>query len=265
MKLGTIILAAGAGTRLGKGPKALIEIGGKTLLEWQVQKSGKHVIVLTSEQNHEAIDKKIDELSYGHVATVVMPLRSCENKPDYKLPMGNGAVYECVYKSDAYMGWQNEGVTHIAVIFIDNPLAEPLDPELIGGDLTVVAVTKQDPKEKMGSVFFLGNSLKVVEYFEIDEEARRLHMLGYAGTFMMSNKLFETAAKFDLPWHEIKRNGLRCLEKFVFDAFPLAKKPRILLKSREEAFAPIKVESDIAIAEDMLYNQRKRKKDKELC
>lgn len=258
MKLGTIILAGGAGTRLGKGPKALIEIGGETLLERQVKKSGDHVIVLTSQQNDKAIREKLNELDLHHVKTAIMPVIGCDNHPDHKLPMGNGAVYQCVYHSEAYKEWKKIGVTHIAVIFIDNPLADPLDPELIKGDLTVVAVRKRHESEKMGSVFLHNNLLRVVEYFEVGENEKKRHMLGYAGTFMMSKELFETAAKFELPWHTIERKGLRCKEKFVFDAFPLAQTPNILMRRRSQAFAPIKVETDIAIAEEMLYNQRKQ-------
>lgn len=257
--IGTIILAAGAGTRLGRGVKALLEIGGMTLLERQIKKCKGDVIVLTSQRTRHPIEEKLKELKIDHVQIVEMPMKQSLSHPEQYFPMGNGALYESVVRSVPYQKWKEKGITHIGVIFIDNPLADPNDSELKDGDLVVVAVKKRNPEERMGAVLQKENTLRIVEYSEIGLEERQKFMLGNVGTFMMEKELFEKAALLNLPWHVIEREGVKRGEKFLFDVFPLAERPKVLVRKREDVFAAIKEESDIAIAEEMLYNQRKQK------
>ncbi len=256
--IGTIILAGGIGTRLGLGPKALIKVGEKTLLEIQVSKSGDHVIILTSKQTHQPIIDLAKEKGLQHLQFVEMPTMPCYNYPEILKPIGNGALFEAVVNSKAYRKWCEQNITHISIISIDNPLANPLDPELVGGDLVVLGVEKQSPDERLGSIVLKDHTLRVIEYFELKEEERKRYMLGYSGSVVFEKKLFEQAAKVQLPWHEIERNGVKHGEKFLFDAFILAKKPKVVTQKREDCFAPIKIESDIADAERMLYNRLKR-------
>lgn len=246
MKIGTIILAAGLGTRLGKGVKALVKVGNKTLLERLVEKSGEHIIVLTSEATDQAIATYVQNQKWDHVAFVKMPSIA-------GVPIGNCAVFRAVASSEIYQKWHQDGITHVSVVPIDNPLAEPLDPDMRGGDLIVKAVEKQHPDEKIGSLVEQNGKIKVIEYFELSDVDRHRYMLGYAGMFVATMEFFDRAAAYDLPWHSTMKSGKMQKEKFLFDAFVLAREPKIVIKRYKDCFCPIKVPEDIAKAEKMLY------------
>ena len=111
-------------------------------------------------------------------------------------------------------------------------------------DLAVLAIEKTKD-EHIGALVEKGGKLYVSEYSEIPEDQKEVWKLGYSGIFSCSKKFFEDAAKIDLPWHQVTRNGSKHFEKFVFDAFPTAKTYKIILKSRKTAFAPIKTKEDL--------------------
>lgn len=230
-KVGTIILAGGKGTRLGLGiPKGLLEIGGNSLYEILLRKTLGPVAIMTSPATHEATKK--------HVQADLFQMRCLPSVNGFdEFPEGNGAVFSAFLASGLLKKWD---VDLISVIPVDNMLADPIDPEMIGGceELIVKAIARE---EKMGALVDVDGKLHVQEYTELRGDWK----LGYTGMFMCTKEFFTQAASLDLPYHEIVRDGVKHYEKFVFDAFPLASRYRILLKKKESCFAPIKTKADI--------------------
>ena len=235
--IGTVILAAGMGSRLGRGVKALVPVAGRPLIDHLLERSGENVIVYTSRQTHDPIR------AYLALKSVLL----LQEVGDNELPLGNGMLYSSLCASPLFQEWMKKGIERISVIPIDNPLADPLNPELQGGDLAVCGVMKSSPEEKMGSIINESGCLKVVEYSELTEEERAKYPLGYAGIFSATVNFFLKASRAELPWHQ--------QEKFIFDAFGLAELPKVVICDRKAHFCPIKVESDIALAENLLYNR----------
>ncbi len=246
-KFGVIIMAAGMGRRLGfPGPKGCFKIGEETLYEILLKKAGERCAIMTSPATYEETKKFLEEKGFHYVEIFQersLP-RLSENYEES--PEGNGALFSTFYGSDIWDTW--EEVEEIRVIPIDNPKAEPL--ALGDEELSVMAVFKKEGEQNLGCLLDKEDRLYVAEYFEILDEEIKSWNLGYAGIFSCSKEFFEKAAKSELPWHTVTRNGVKHFEKFVFDAFPLAKTYRIILKQREYAFQPIKTK------EDLLYYNR---------
>ena len=260
--IGTIILAAGLGKRLGRGVKALIKFDEEVLLARLLRKSGDKVIVLTSKETHYPIVNFLKENNITHAKAVEMPVMQSYTNPEQCFPIGNGAVFKTVATSKAYKDWLEVGVTRVSVIPIDNPLAEPLDKDMVGGDLVIKAIENISPDENLGSVVLEGNKLSVIEYYELTKEEKEMQKLGYTGMFVCTIDFFKNASNIDLPWHEVVRKGVAHKEKLLIDAFPIAKNPNVVVQRRDTSFCPIKIESDIALAEKLLYNRRKLKINK---
>lgn len=73
-------------------------------------------------------------------------------------PNGNGDVLDCFFTSKIADLWRNLQIEYIHVIPIDNPLTDPLDPELTGytveSGLSVAlkVVERESSRENMGVV-----------------------------------------------------------------------------------------------------------------
>ncbi len=243
MKIGVVILAAGMGRRLGRGVKALVPVAGKALIDHLLEKSGENVIVYTSQFTHEPIKAY---LKSRHPFLL---------KEQGDFPQGNGTLYASLCGSPIFQEWIDKRIERICVIPIDNPLAQPLNPRLNEGDLAVVGVMKQSPDEKMGSIVDKEGTIKIVEYSELTDEERLKYLLGYAGIFSAKINFFLKSSQSELPWHKVIRGGEEHREKFLFDAFGLAKSPKVVICDRKGHFCPVKGESDIALVEELLYNR----------
>lgn len=248
MGIGTIILAAGVGRRLGRGVKALVEVAKKPLIEHLLEKCHEDVIVYTSKYTHEPLKAYLRQKKLSQVFLL-------QEKSEGAFPLGNGTLYETLLLSPIFQKWQEKQISRITVIPIDNPLANPRNQELLAGDLCVLGVKKLAPNEKMGAVIYTNQTLKIIEYSELSEEQKNHLDIGYAGIFSADIRYFEKAGKEELAFHTIVRNGVTYKEKFIFDAFHLANSPKLVVCERKENFCPIKVESDIAIAEKILYTK----------
>lgn len=239
---GVIIMAAGMGRRLGfGGPKGLFKVLDKTLYEILLEKVGKRVAIMTSPATYEGTKRFLDEKGFDYVE--VFQERSLPRLSDSyeESPEGNGALFSTFYGSPIWDKWKD--VKEIRVLPIDNPLAEPLS--LGDHDLAVMAIEKKEGEQNLGCLLDKEGRLYIAEYFEIPDSEKEQWKLGYSGIFSCSKEFFEKAAKFEMPWHTVTRNGVKHFEKFVFDAFPLAKTYKIILKKREFAFHPIKTKEDL--------------------
>lgn len=249
-KVGTIIMAAGMGRRFGiQRPKGLLEVGGKTLYETLIARAGERVAIMTSPATHKETLKYLNEKGLDHVGLFQSRCFPRLTVSYEETPEGNGALFSTFYHSPLFEKWND--VELISIIPIDNPLADPLDPEMLSqcDDLIVKAVRRQ---EKMGALVEVEGKLHVIEYSEMDPKDQ--WNLGYTGMFVCSKSFFEKAACHEMPWHIVEKNDGRHYEKFVFDAFPLANSYKILERDPKICFFPIKTKADLVAIEKNLYN-----------
>eukprot|EP01086_Lenisia_limosa_P018180 TRINITY_DN9838_c0_g1_i2.p1 TRINITY_DN9838_c0_g1~~TRINITY_DN9838_c0_g1_i2.p1 ORF type:complete len:468 (-),score=116.68 TRINITY_DN9838_c0_g1_i2:28-1431(-) len=188
-------------------------------------------------------------------------------------PDGNGSVYRSAQRTGVLAELKKRGVTHVYVYGVDNLLAKPADPALIGytmdqkAEVGCMVVPKERPDERVGIVCRVDGKSKVVEYSELpkelceqrDSDGRLTFRAGNIAThvftldFMLKSADLE--AKNLLSYHIAHKkipflgasgetctpsepNGFK-MELFVFDTFPLADRVA-LLEGPRALFAPIK-------------------------
>ncbi|MGH2611704.1 MAG: UTP--glucose-1-phosphate uridylyltransferase [Rhabdochlamydiaceae bacterium] len=275
-KVACLILAGGQGSRLGLSvPKALVPVtpdGRKTLLELHLEKiqlaSTFHqtkipCAMITSIHNHASIAQFLREKKFEEFITLVVqneaPLLDNQGnwilREDGKLatgPDGNGYALHLLQKNGILKKWQASGIEEISIIPIDNPLADPVDPILIGyhvshpADVTVKVITRQDSEEKVGIMVRKNNRIEVREYSELPAEKSQHTCLAHIGLFALSLSFAERISKEEFPWHiAYKRDPLTKqmiwkFERFIFDMLPYSHKTNLLLYPREDVYAPLK-------------------------
>ncbi len=181
-------------------------------------------------------------------------------------PNGNGEALQLFYQSGAWEKWRSKGIEAVQVILIDNPLADPFLCPLVGfhalneAEITVLATPRRDQLEKVGVLANSDEKVAVVEYTEAS-----LPLVNYpyanTGIFIFSMDFIKKIAHAILPWHlSLKKadtlNAEKMLwksEKFLFDVFPLASHVEVLVRAREDCFAPLKN----AVGEDSFQTVRK--------
>jgi UDP-N-acetylglucosamine/UDP-N-acetylgalactosamine diphosphorylase len=153
---------------------------------------------------------------------------------------------------------------------VDNPLAFPFDPQLIGfhakqkNDITIQAVQRSDPLEQAGVLALVNEKPTVAEYSELadaEKEARDFQGnlkfgLTNIGLYCFSLSFLNQACAQQLPFHLAKKavkrldenavvtfpdmpNAIK-FEEFIFDAFPSAEQVQALVYPRQWCFAPLK-------------------------
>jgi UDP-N-acetylglucosamine/UDP-N-acetylgalactosamine diphosphorylase len=188
-------------------------------------------------------------------------------------PDGHGGVLTALRKSGCLDELHQLGVEHLSYFQVDNPLVRCIDPLFIGlhairgSEMASKTISKADDKEKVGNFCMHNGKLNVIEYIDFPDElataknsdgSRRfdagsiaIHVLdvNFAGRL--------TEGEVELPFHRAEKkvpcidpgtgehispekpNAVK-LEKFIFDALPLARYPVVLETGREEEFSPVK-------------------------
>lgn len=263
-KAGCIVLAGGDGTRLGwEGPKGTFPIWKeKTLFQLLEERFAAacelygrklHLAVMTSPNNHEETRSAISP-AFDLFTQPTLPLLDQERKPlQEQRPSGNGQALQSFYRSGIYEKWKNSGVEIVQVIQIDNPLAEPFDPNLIGvhaqtnAEVCVKAVLRKNPEEKVGVLGEKEGRIRVVEYTENPPKEWNIASIGL---FSFSMEFIEKIKEVQLPLHEAHKTyqGKPVIKReyFLFDLLPYSEKTEVLLYPRDEIFAPLKTQEDIA-------------------
>lgn len=285
-KVGCLILAGGEGSRLGfSGPKGCIFLPLKkraTLFELLLKKIGAKarkgpVAIMTSERNHSATRLFLEKNDYFGLKSdeiELFPQNSCalsdpdgyllydSDRNERRAPNGNGEALALLYHLGIWKKWKEAGVESVQVLPIDNPLAEPFDPEFLGvherlnTDLVLKCITRDDADEKVGIVGFRNNRLSIREYSEASFEVKRgkegkglQFFLGNTGLFSISMECIERVKGIVLPWHIARKvdryvdgnnKEIFKYEKFLFDIFPSAETFQIILSPRSACFAPLK-------------------------
>ncbi len=260
-KAACVIMAAGQGTRFGY-PKAkgLFPIfNNKSLFAIFCDKirsisSSLPVAIMCSPSNKEEILQFFKE-SNNFGLTRIYFFTQTELPVDgdaLLVPDGNGALYPCFYTT-LYPDFVAMGIEYLFVIPVDNPLAHPFHPTLLGfhirhqNEVTVIAVKPKNSLEKIGKILSFHGKMKIVEY--LHEGCFFNKAFGNSNLFCFSLSFIRKAAAVDLPYHKIKKtvNGkvIYKKEKFIFDALFLAEKSSAMRYPRERCFAPLKDQKSI--------------------
>lgn len=299
-KVGCLILAGGQGTRLRfEGPKGLFPVSvikKKTLFQLFAEKilaaealyrRDIPLAIMTSVENLELIRRYFFNNQYFGLEPHNVSFFPQSNLPlldtqgnlfleeQGKIsegPDGNGSVFHCFKDSGVYEKWHQQGISFVNTILIDNPLADPVDADLIGyhslqkATVTVKCIIRQDPKEKVGVLVEKDHKVHVEEYTELSETERMAtdssgnlkHRCANISLFCFNLSFISEMAlrSSELPLHlaskavrELLPDGTATtpmapnawkFEKFIFDVLPLAQHVKALLYPRENCFAPLK-------------------------
>jgi UDP-N-acetylglucosamine/UDP-N-acetylgalactosamine diphosphorylase len=275
-KVGCLILAGGQGSRLGLSiPKALVPVtpdGQKTLLELHLEKIELARVfhqtkipcaIITSKENHAQIAKFIEEKNFSSFTTLIMQneapflddLGNWILREDGKLaagPDGNGYALHLLQEKGVLSQWKNTGTEEITIVPIDNPLADPVDPILIGyhaansADVTVKVILRQSDEEKVGILVQKNGRIEVREYSELPSEKPQKICLAHIGLFALNLSFAERVSKEEFPWHlarkldPVSQKWVWKFERFIFDMLAHSHKTNLLLYPREDVYAPLK-------------------------
>lgn len=217
----------------------------------------------------------------GHVAT----------NPD-----GHGGVVRALAASGELDRVEREGVEHLSYFQVDNPLVPPLDPVFLGahagaggtpssGQFSSKMVAKASASEKVGVFVKCDGDTHVIEYSDMPEallhatdetgklryEAGSVAIHAASVAFLRS---IDEAGEAALPFHRAFKkvpyvdpqgtliepsepNAVK-LERFVFDAIPVAEQSLVLRVDREREFAPTKNPTGVDSVESARLMQSRR-------
>lgn len=279
-KVACLILAGGQGSRLGSSlPKALVPVtpsGDKTLLELQLQKiaAASHFhrtkipcAILTSPENHAAIAQFLEDHHFFDLHPTEVTLVTQKEAPfldeqgnwilreDGRLasgPDGNGYALHLLKEHGILEKWGKKQIETLTITPIDNALADPVDPILIGyhvahkADVTLKVVRKQSAEEKVGVIVRQDHHIAVREYSEICAQQNLPLGLAHIGLFALCVSFAQQVSEQEFPWHlahkqdRVTGQWIWKYERFIFDMLPYAQKTNLLLYPREDVYAPLK-------------------------
>jgi len=255
-RVGVIILAGGMGRRLGLDKaKGLLTLGERCLYDILLEKSkgAEKIGVLTSPLTYTETKNYCGDKEINLFYAKAYPTES----GDSVSPEGNGSLFDALVHSKHWKQWRQLDL--ISVIAVDNPLADPLDPELLSSDrqLTVIGVERDRKESKLGVLCKSGDYLAVREYFTLGKDG--LEGLGYSGIFAATPEFFEKVCSKTLPFYRIEKNNEVFFERLLIDGFLFAKDFLVISKKRKDCFFPIKEKADvIAYCKQLTVEEKER-------
>jgi UDP-N-acetylglucosamine/UDP-N-acetylgalactosamine diphosphorylase len=294
-RVATVLLAGGQGTRLGADvPKGCLVLGpepDRTLYRVHAERvaavgrrAGRAVPLFvvvsgaTEEPTRRAFaDPAAFGLEPGQVRFVVqreLPALDDEGRALLAAPGrlatapdGHGGFLRVMLEDGTLDGLLRDGFDALTTFQVDNPLALPLDPVMLGwmverrAHAVGKAVRKRDPSEKVGVYARdLEGRHRIVEYSEVPAEGLppevvlgSIALHGFALRWLVETLRAPLDA---LPLHRARKkvpflasdgrveqpstpNAWK-LERFVFDLLPHAPRVEVHEVAREREFAPIK-------------------------
>lgn len=283
-KVGTIILAGGHGSRLGfdlpKGLYPISPVKQKTIFQLIAEKAlaasacyknNLMLAIMTSTDTHQATVKYFEEHDFFGLKRECVSFFEQQNLPvlddtgqavpNLLAPCGNGMMFWDFAASGLLNAWQQAGIEQITCFTVDNVLADPYEPNLIGlnaqkgADVTVVGIQRKEALESVGILVEKDGRVGVVEYSEMTKEEREkrspagnfMHELANISYFAFSFAFIKRISQMpqnSMPLHNAKKviQGKQYIkqEYFVFDVLAFSDKTEVLLLDREECFAPLK-------------------------
>jgi UDP-N-acetylglucosamine/UDP-N-acetylgalactosamine diphosphorylase len=209
-------------------------------------------------------------------------------------PDGHGGVFRALHRNGCLDLMSSLNIITLSYFQIDNPLAIPLDLGFLGwhlrerAEMSSKAVRKRHSNEKVG-VFVASpeGRTKIIEYSDIPAELTQktdsrgqplfhLFHLGNTALHLLERQFIERILESgNLPFHVARKtvldkegnalpsgepNALK-LERFVFDALPLAHRSTLLEVDRREEFSPVKNATQEDSIESARHDQVKRFKN----
>ena len=291
-KVACLVLAGGSGTRLGiNGPKGKVSVSPvlhKSLFQILCEKvkvlseqvrRPLQMVIMASCQNLLETTSYFEEKKYFGLDPSVVHILLQENLPFLSVegnwalacpgmlaegPDGNGKALLHLKNSGLLKQFQSQGIEYINVIPVDNPLADPFDADLIGlqeeqkGEIALKAVERESAEESVGIIASFSGQIRVVEYSDLDKEARskkddqnRLSLpLANIGIMSFSVAFIQRCAlqMEQIPWHLAYKDAhlysslkkMWKFEHFIFDLLPLAHSVSIMKGGREDCYCPLK-------------------------
>lgn len=192
-------------------------------------------------------------------------------------PDGHGGSLKALKVSGALDDMRARGVEHLSYFQVDNPIVRVADPVFLGlhaaapdssAEMSSKMLAKAYPEEKLGMFCVADGRLQIIEYSDLPMERQRERtpdgrlrfLAGSPAIHILSVDFVERVnsdPKFALPYHRAEKkvpcidpetgeridpespNAVK-LERFVFDAIPLAESSIVFEADRIEEFAPIK-------------------------
>lgn len=192
-------------------------------------------------------------------------------------PDGHGGSLKALKVSGALDDMRARGVEHLSYFQVDNPIVKVADPVFLGlhaaapdssAEMSSKMLAKAYPEEKLGMFCVADGTLQIIEYSDLpmDRQRERLpdgrlrFLAGSPAIHILSVAFIDklnSDPRFALPYHRAEKkvpcidpatgkpltpespNAVK-LERFVFDAMPMAARSIIYEANRDDEFAPIK-------------------------
>ena len=305
-KVGCIILAGGDGSRLNwKGPKGTFPICKKSLFQRLCERIKKkqslgqclQIAIMTSLSNHAETKKFFKKNHFFGLKSsqvhffLQKNLPFLDEKGNWCLqapgkiaegPNGNGDVLNGFFTSKIVDLWKSLQIEYVHVIPVDNPLADPLDPELTGftveSGLSVAlkVVKRESSRENMGVVAQKKEGISIIEYSEISPERYEEFLFCNVNVFCFClADLQSLYYQVKLPLHLARKKTnllslnqakqISCFiwkyEKFLFDVLDYLPRSATLLYPRHLTYAPLKELGDLENVEKALIAYEKLKQE----
>lgn len=321
--VGCLMVAGGQGSRLRyDGPKGSIPITPvkrKTLFQLFAEKTiaaseqaGRELplTIMTSPLNSELTQEYfrehrrfgLSENQLSFFSQSVLPylnengnLFLEEREQIAEGPDGNGTALFHFVEQGIWDRWHAAGVKYVNYIFVDNPLGDPFDAELVGShvrqsvDVTVKCTLRRHDHEKVGVLAKNRGKVCVVEYTELpdsEKSARRAdgslkyscaNISLFCFSMQFLRRLYDEKLYNKMPLHRAFKSARYLseqgnsqksdkpmawkFEKYIFDVLPFSNKVAALLYPREMCFAPLKNasgENSIEEVQQMLQHEAQR-------
>lgn len=190
-------------------------------------------------------------------------------------PDGHGGLVAALANAGLLNLLSQHNIRHLFYHQIDNPTVILCDPALLGfhaqqrSQLTTNVVRKESPAERMGVLVDINGRTEIVEYSELtpeqaaccDENGDWIFWAGNTAIHIFDREFLEQLAadESQLPLHVARKNvafmddrgeivrpddpanpNAIKLEKFIFDALPIAERTLIVEGNRSREFNPVK-------------------------
>ncbi|MCA9246210.1 MAG: UDPGP type 1 family protein [Planctomycetales bacterium] len=207
-------------------------------------------------------------------------------------PDGHGGSLKALYNSGALADMRRRGIECISYFQVDNPLVMPVDALFVGlhrtegAEMSCKVSPKTDDLERVGNVCLSNGRVHVVEYSDFpeslaqrrNEDGSRTYDSGNLAMHLIDVQFIEriVGEGVDLIHHRAdkatpflnasgeietpsdgEKNSVK-LEKFVFDALPLAENVVLLEIERAEEFSPVKAAAGTDSKETSIRDQVRR-------